>query len=99
MLNISVKTLRTLAAAGEIKSVLVGARRKFEPDDLKDFIREKKNECPSTNRQNLRTGNTTSKLGVFDFTAAREQRIRAPRNDTKTGNAGRQRRGRDGEAK
>jgi len=82
MLDISVKTLRALTDDGQIKYVLVGARRKYEPDDLKEFIQRGK-ACPSTGRRSRRTGTMTSKSRVYDFTAARERRISARRSDAK----------------
>ena len=84
MLDISVKTLRTLTETGDIKSVLVGARRKYEPDDIRAFIKEQKRKCPSTSRRTHRTTTTTSRSKVCDFTAARAQRINARRSGAKT---------------
>ncbi len=81
MLGIGVRTLRNHVSAGDIQYVLVGKRtKKFEESDLKKFIESRKELlCPSTSRKVRRTDTTTSGSRVFDFTAAREQRISAQR--------------------
>jgi excisionase family DNA binding protein len=40
ILNVSVKTIRRLITKGDLRSIKIGGRRRIDPVDLQDFIRD-----------------------------------------------------------
>lgn len=67
-LGVDEKTLRRLAEAGAIRSVLVGQRtRRFTEADLRAFLRGE--TCLSTSPHAARSGTTTSSSKAKGFTA------------------------------
>ncbi len=80
MLNSSIKTVRALCDAGELKFVLMGKRtRKLTLGDIEEYIEKRKQLCPYTSRKAARTGITISNSRVYDFTALRERRAKQKR--------------------
>lgn len=73
LLGMDEKSLRALADEGVIRSVRRGAgrTRAFTEGDIRAYLTESTAPCRSTEQPKARTGSTTSKSKVVDFTARR----------------------------
>lgn len=78
-LRVCTKTLRKERKAGRLTFILIRGAIRYSPEDIADFI-EKARQCPSTNDQAPRTGNTTSRSTVSDFAEALARRERGKRD-------------------
>src|SRR5262249_34964929 len=75
-LQCSIKQVHTYCKRGDLRYVDIGCsekrpRRMFTDADLIDFVerRTRREACPSTNIKARRSGTSTSKCEVLDFTA------------------------------
>jgi excisionase family DNA binding protein len=72
LVGVNEKTLREMAQAGVIRSVIVGAStRRYTEADLRAYLAGERfgemKACPSTNRRRAASGTTTSNFGVTDI--------------------------------
>jgi hypothetical protein len=75
MLGVSVKLLRRHCEDRDIRYILIGKRtRKFTPDDLREFIDRRRQECRLGSGATSTT--TSSNSVVSDFVAARKLRMK-----------------------
>jgi SpoVK/Ycf46/Vps4 family AAA+-type ATPase len=84
--RISIKTLTHHRDNGDITVTILGRRTyRFYGAAIRAFLQEKSGKaCPSGRKRARRSTTTTSRSEVSDFLAARERRIQARRNGTKT---------------
>ncbi|MXN51851.1 helix-turn-helix domain-containing protein [Shinella sp. AETb1-6] len=78
-LGISTRQLRDLTDHGQLRWINIGLgkkrpTRRYTPADLEAFIEERAEKCRSTRRTEETHIPTTSRYGVVDFQAIREQR-------------------------
>ncbi len=80
LIGLDVKTLREMADAGVIRTVVVGVSTRYYTEaDIRAWLSgerfgEVKRECPSTNPPKAASGTTTSSTKVIGFTEARAKR-------------------------
>src|SRR5699024_10579521 len=78
-LGVSEKTLRLELRAGNLRCVIIGARRRFTDRDLEEFLERKRMVCPSNVARGRPTGTTTSRSKVIGFAEAVTQTTRKRR--------------------
>lgn len=69
----SEKTLNKHIRMGQLRYVLIGRSRRFDPADLREFIERSKVPWPSISATTVTTGGTTSPLKVVGLEAVRKQ--------------------------
>ena len=83
MLNISQKTLLAEVRSGNLRFVLIGARRFFALSDLDEFIDSRRQGWPSEGARGRAIGTTTSRSSVLAFEAALKRRTGKKREPTR----------------
>jgi hypothetical protein len=88
VVGVNEKTLRAMAEAGVIRSVIVGANtRRYAEADLRAYLAGERfgevKSCPSTSRRKAASGTTTSSKKVVDIRALLEQRRARKPNGSK----------------
>ncbi|WP_081870621.1 helix-turn-helix domain-containing protein [Shinella sp. DD12] len=87
-LGISTRQLRDLTDEGQLRWINIGLgkkrpTRRYTPADLEAFIEERAAKCRSTRKTAETPIPTTSKYGVVDFQAIREQLRSGKQNASK----------------
>lgn len=77
-LQVCGRTLRKARQQGALPYVRIGRTIRYTETDLTQFI-ERARECPSIDAKTPRSGNTRSRLTVFDFEEARAEKASARR--------------------
>lgn len=77
-LQVCGRTLRKARQEGSLPFIRIGRTIRYTETDLTQFI-ERARECPSIDAKTPRSGNTRSRLTVFDFEEARAEKASAKR--------------------